>query len=159
MRERGDCFMFKIYGNISINKIIIDLFSRSNTYTFNIEGGHMKLILFIFLFPIFVYCQTAVIKGKVVAKGNEEKLVGADVHLLGTNIGCPTDKNGNYEIKNILPGKYKVRCSYIGAKNQDKIIDVKQNDSLVVNYKLMLINADSLKYKLDPNHIVPLSKK
>ena len=42
---------------------------------------------------------------------------------------------------------------------KEKIINLKPNDTLVVDFDITLINLDSLKiYKQDPNHIIPLRK-
>ena len=96
----------------------------------------MKLILIIFLSPFFIYSQTGIIKGRVVGEVNEENLLGANVILVGTKLGCATDKDGIYKIVNITPGKYILRCTYIGYKREQQQIDVKKGGEKVVDFKL-----------------------
>ncbi|HTX18206.1 MAG TPA: TonB-dependent receptor [Bacteroidota bacterium] len=60
---------------------------------------------------------TGKIRGKVVDVKSGEALVGASVLLEGTSMGASTDVNGVYLVLNVPPGKYKVRCSYLGYQS------------------------------------------
>ena len=109
---------------------------------------YIKLILIISLFPVIIYSQTGIIKGNVIGV-NEESLLGANVYLIGTEFGCATDNNGKYKIVNITPGKYIIRCTYIGYKAEQQHIDVKKCEEIVVDFKLTEteINAIIIKDK------------
>ncbi len=61
--------------------------------------------------------NNALLFGRVVDKDTNEPLVGANVTLKDYNIGSATDVYGNYLIKDIPPGIYTVKVSYIGYKS------------------------------------------
>ncbi len=61
--------------------------------------------------------NNALFFGRVVDKNTNEPLVGANVTLKNYNIGSATDVYGNYLIKDIPPGIYTVKVSYIGYKS------------------------------------------
>ena len=113
----------------------------------------MKLLLIIFLFPVFIFSQTE-IKGKVLDKNNEGNLVGANVYLVGTKFGCATDKDGKYKINNIIPGKHILRCTYIGYISEEKEIDIQKDDVLTVDFTLK-----ESEIKIDKNLISPNLKE
>ncbi len=47
-----------------------------------------------------------------------EPLIGVNVIITGRDIGAATDKDGNYYILNIPPGKYTVKFMFIGYKTR-----------------------------------------
>ena len=72
--------------------------------------------------------QTSKLVGVVTDGGTKESLIGANILLVGTNIGATTDVNGHYSILNIPPGRYNVRASLLGyavvtQQNVDIFID------------------------------------
>lgn len=61
------------------------------------------------------FCQTASkIAGKVQDAISADPLPGANIMLQGTSIGASTDLNGRYEIRDVPPGSYSIRVTYIG---------------------------------------------
>ncbi len=75
-------------------------------------------IFLILLFPLSIFAQTGVIKGKVNNSLSNESLFGVSVAIQGTSIGTVTDINGNYELKDLKPGYYNLDVIYIGYKRQ-----------------------------------------
>ena len=61
--------------------------------------------------------NNALLFGRVVDKDTNEPLVGANVTLKNYNIGAATDVYGNYLIKDISPGIYTVKVTYIGYES------------------------------------------
>jgi len=63
-----------------------------------------------------VFAQSGVgkISGKIIDADTQEELIGANIIILGTNLGAATDIEGNYFILNITPGTYNVKVSYVG---------------------------------------------
>ena len=56
-------------------------------------------------------------------------IVGATVHIKGTNITTQTDIKGDFNFPNLYPGKYTIVVSYIGYENAEETIplgDLKQ---------------------------------
>lgn len=68
--------------------------------------------------PVRGQAPTASIRGLVSAADNGESLVGANVvvtRLGGERAGAvATDVDGFYEIRNLEPGRYRIRVSYVG---------------------------------------------
>lgn len=74
-------------------------------------------IVFLSLLVVtFAQAQTGVgkLSGKVVDANTKEPLIGANVLIVGSQMGAATDINGEYFILNITPGTYSVKVSYVG---------------------------------------------
>ncbi len=63
------------------------------------------------------------IKGRVLDEGGEP-LVGANVYVIGTNLGAYTDAEGRYSVQKINPGRYDIKFSYAGYKEVIMPVDV-----------------------------------
>ncbi|MDZ7742628.1 MAG: carboxypeptidase-like regulatory domain-containing protein [Bacteroidota bacterium] len=61
---------------------------------------------------------TVTISGVILDQKTSEELPGATVIVEGTSISVSTDLNGNFEIKNLKPGKYNLKVSYIAYKDK-----------------------------------------
>jgi len=104
----------------------------------------IKKIIIITLLVLFVtdisFCQkTGIIKGSVKDKETQESLLGASVILIIDDkiIGNTSDKDGNYEIKNIPVGSYSIKASYIGYKQSTQYnIIVTSGNFQFVNFEL-----------------------
>jgi TonB-dependent receptor len=95
-----------------------------------------KIYLFlsiILLLPALAYSQNASITGTLFNTLNNEPLPGAHVHLDGSDRGSTTDANGNFSIKGIVAGHYKIKVSYIGYKDYEKEINIAENQTLKLN--------------------------
>jgi outer membrane receptor protein involved in Fe transport len=57
---------------------------------------------------------TGKIAGKILDRMTGESLLGANILIMGTNMGAAADIDGNYFIINIPPGNYEIRASSIG---------------------------------------------
>tara|TARA_B100000809_G_scaffold30738_1_gene26754 strand:+ start:1270 stop:1611 length:342 start_codon:yes stop_codon:yes gene_type:complete len=79
-------------------------------------------LFFITAYPI--QAQTGNINGRVETATNGTLLSGADILLIGTDIGGSTDSSGIYIIANILPGTYNLSAFYIGY-TQTTVTDIK----------------------------------
>ncbi|MCY7361958.1 MAG: TonB-dependent receptor, partial [Ignavibacteria bacterium] len=75
-------------------------------------------IFLILLYPLSIFAQTGIIKGKVNNSLSNESLFGVSVAIQGTSIGTVTDVDGNYELKDLKPGYYNLDVIYIGYKRQ-----------------------------------------
>ncbi len=94
------------------------------------------LIVFLLL-PTFLFA-TGNIKGVVTDSLSNERLVGANIILLGTSIGSATDIEGEYLISTIPAGRYTVRFSYVGYKFKDVFVTVVDNRTIEINISLVL---------------------
>jgi TonB-linked SusC/RagA family outer membrane protein len=90
------------------------------------------LIGLLFSFNIIYSQQLGEIRGTVYDKETNEPLPAAAVIIVGTMMGAATDANGNYIIKNVKPGVYKVQARFIGYGSQTKEVTVGPGDEIVV---------------------------
>lgn len=75
------------------------------------------ILLLIVSFVTPVWSGTAgKITGIVTEKGTREPLFGANVIVVGTQLGAVTDVDGRYTILDVPPGTYDIQISYIGYK-------------------------------------------
>lgn len=84
----------------------------------------MKKLLLIFFFVLGllfgglgqVYAQSGVGKlaGKVIDASTKEPLIGANVVIVGSELGAATNVDGKYFVLNIVPGTYEVKVSFVG---------------------------------------------
>ncbi|MFI5134306.1 MAG: TonB-dependent receptor domain-containing protein [Chitinophagales bacterium] len=81
----------------------------------------------------FLFAQTSSveIRGKVTSSTGE-KLDAAGVFLVDTKYNALTNSDGNYVIKNVSPGNYKLVCTYLGYK--------KFEEDIVVNDQKLQVN-------------------
>lgn len=90
--------------------------------------------------------ELGTITGRITGSENGEALIGATVVLEGTKKGATTDTKGRYSIKNIKPGTYNLRVSYISYQTKQlKDIDVKAGQTLTQNIVLSLDTKNKTK--------------
>ena len=75
-----------------------------------------KLFIILLLFISANYAQVGVgkLSGKIIDADTKEALIGANVIILGTQLGAASNIEGDYFILNITPGTYSVKVSYVG---------------------------------------------
>lgn len=99
----------------------------------------MKAIIlnlgFILLSALTASAQTGSISGTVTTSdGKPAEYVS--VTLKGTSKGDVTDGSGNYLVKAVKPGTYVILTSHVGASTQEQQVEVKQGETVVVNFIL-----------------------
>lgn len=103
------------------------------------------------LFFTFFICGFSVIygqgsgniKGVVTDKGSGEPLIGSNVFLDGTSLGAATDIDGNYTIRSIPAGSYKLVAKYIGYKEQSVQINIVSERTLALDIELEYAAVES----------------
>ncbi|MBI1938597.1 MAG: TonB-dependent receptor [Ignavibacteriales bacterium] len=86
-----------------------------------------KIIFLLILVQINLFAGiTGKLAGKITDAQTGEALAGANILIIGTNLGAAADEEGKYVILNIPPGTYQVKVSFIGYEqitiSQVKII-------------------------------------
>ncbi|MFL3008143.1 MAG: TonB-dependent receptor [Candidatus Neomarinimicrobiota bacterium] len=76
----------------------------------------MKFSILILTLSILFSQDVGTLSGTVTDNKTGEGLPGVNVIIKGTYYGSAADLNGNYSIKNIVPGNYDVEVSIIGYK-------------------------------------------
>jgi outer membrane receptor for ferrienterochelin and colicins len=78
--------------------------------------------------------QTATIAGKIIYEGTAVKY--ANVSLVGTSMGAPTDTFGIFKIQKIPKGIYKISVSYMGYDPMEKSVILKDGENIVINFDI-----------------------
>ncbi|MGB5288297.1 MAG: carboxypeptidase-like regulatory domain-containing protein, partial [Ignavibacteriaceae bacterium] len=73
-----------------------------------------SLVFLLIATTVFAQSGVGKMSGVVLDADTRESLIGANIVILGTNLGAATDIDGNYFILNITPGTYSVKVSYVG---------------------------------------------
>lgn len=58
--------------------------------------------------------STGTVEGTVTNQQSGAVMPGVNVSIVGTNQGAATDVDGNYEIKDLEPGTYRIKATYLG---------------------------------------------
>ena len=80
--------------------------------------------------------QLFTLSGKI-TNTSSVPLPGTSVYLLNTNRGTLSDEQGNFELKNLLPGKYTVQFSSVGYATTDLEITLNKNSNTPVTIQLI----------------------
>ena len=101
----------------------------------------IKLLVFCVLLE-FTLALSGSISGSV--SDGKTPLSGANVYIEGTGLGTMTDSLGNYKIKNLDVGKYRIIVNYIGYEGNSRALYISEKD-LFSNQPL----SESLSNKLE----------
>ena len=99
-----------------------------------------SLILNIALITIFniSYSQTGILKGYVKDATSNEEIPFANVFVEQLNSGIATDFDGFFEFKELKPGLYTIKCSFVGYESKRFAeINVNPNKPTILNIKLI----------------------
>ena len=90
-------------------------------------------VLIIALLPVFLFAQNT-ISGTVTDAATGNALPGANVVVVGTNMGAAATEDGSYSISNVPSGSYTVTASVIGYADGSQSVNVSGNAT--VNFSL-----------------------
>ncbi len=78
-----------------------------------------KLLIFsvIMVFIFYLSSMAGIIKGRVFDKLSKEPMIGVNILLQGTELGCASDIDGYFIIKKIPSGTYDLAFRFIGYKD------------------------------------------
>ena len=117
----------------------------------------MKNVILLFFISQFAIAQTSTIKGKIsTSDGKPAEFV--NIILKGTTKGTIADVEGNYSLNNLKAGSYTVFASFVGLKSKSEKVELKDNETLTVNFNLqedanqlqeVLVTANPSKYVTD----------
>ena len=104
-------------------------FSRSNKLLYFLTA------VFIIMFSLQTAWAgtTGKLSGIVLDSGSNEPLPGANVIIVGTNMGASTNMDGKYFVLNVPPGEYSVRATMMGygpVVQQEVIVNVDRTTTL-----------------------------
>ena len=72
----------------------------------------------------FLMAQEGSVSGRVTDAQTGDPLVGANVLVIGTNLGAATDINGEYSISRVPAGAQRLNANYIGFASSSSNVDI-----------------------------------
>ena len=99
-----------------------------------------KAIIVTFSLLSVLHAQSMTIEGIVKDKKTQKNLIGANVFIVGTSIGASTNTEGKYILKNVKPGSYKVKASYIGYQAVEVDIDLTSSENITQDFELSYVS-------------------
>ncbi len=104
----------------------------------------IRFLILVLLCISFGYANFALaqsrgkIIGKIRDKATGQTLPSANVHLLGTALGASSNRDGEFQIPSVPPGHYKLRSTYIGYEQNERMVQVESGQTLEINIDLVL---------------------
>jgi TonB-dependent receptor len=101
--------------------------------------------LIFMIFASFGYTAVAAsstIQGVVRDSQTGDALPGANVTLVKTSLGASTDVDGRFTIRDVPPGSYTLRATYVGYKSKDVSIQVNEGQTLKQDFKLVSVGVE-----------------
>lgn len=100
-----------------------------------------NLLLLLQLIAIVAFGQ---INLKGVVKGDGEPLAGASVIITNTFYGVSTSTDGSFELKNLKPGDYTLKVSFIGFETAELILSLNNDQKIEVNLESNVVLTDEI---------------
>lgn len=94
-----------------------------------------KILILVLFFSVQIIYSQFTLKGKI-TDTFKEPLVGVNIVLVDEEKGTTTDFDGNYELRNVIAGTYKIKVSFIGYDVEIK--EVTFGDNSVVEFNVTL---------------------
>ena len=84
----------------------------------------------------FLIAQEGSVSGRVTDSDTGDPLVGANVIVVGTNLGAATDVNGEYSISRVPAGAQRLNANYIGYASKSMNADIPTNGNAIGDFNL-----------------------
>ncbi|MBC8174742.1 MAG: TonB-dependent receptor, partial [Candidatus Marinimicrobia bacterium] len=98
--------------------------------------NHIINLSVISLFLASYTLSQTTITGRVIDSKTDQLLSGANIVLVGADLGTTSNKEGQYQLSIAEPGEYVLRVSFIGYKEAVRNLSLGQNQKLTVNIQL-----------------------
>ncbi|NOY77846.1 MAG: TonB-dependent receptor, partial [Calditrichaeota bacterium] len=125
----------------------------------------LMLLIWAIAFP--AQAQTGTLSGNVTDAATHRPLPGANVILVGTQLGTTTDASGSFRITGLLPGKYTVAVRFIGYKSVQKTVLIGKKPVTLafelqpqtLSTQEIVITANRAKFRETPVAFTNISRK
>jgi iron complex outermembrane receptor protein len=104
----------------------------------------MKNLSLMLLLQLFVFAGFGQIKLTGVVTGNNEPLAGASVVLGNSMYGVSTQSDGSFEFRNLKPGDYVVKVSFIGFESAETKVNLKSDQNILIELEPNVIMTDEI---------------
>jgi hypothetical protein len=94
------------------------------------------------IFTPKAFAASAIVEGVVRDAQTGDPMPGANVMLVKTGFGASTDIDGKYTIRDVPPGSYTLRATYIGYKEKEVAVQVKVGQTLKQEFKLNSVGVE-----------------
>ncbi len=81
-------------------------------------------------------------EGRVRDSQTGEPLPGANVQLVKTSLGASTDAEGRFTIRDIPPGSYTLRATYVGYRQKEVTVRVNEGETVKQDLKLLSVGVE-----------------
>ena len=105
--------------------------------TFSIPRSITNLLLLVGM-TTFLVAQQGAVSGRVTDADTGDPLVGANVLVVGTNLGAATDVNGEYSISRVPAGAQRLNAIYIGYGSKSMNVDVPADGNVSTDFGLSI---------------------
>ncbi len=102
----------------------------------------MKILLLLSFLLTALVSPAATIRGRVTGGKAGEALPGAVVVVQGTSLSAATDSDGRYELRNVPAGRYSVRVSYVGYREQTRPVTIAGDAAVTLDFALPAQSQD-----------------
>ncbi len=105
------------------------------------------LITCLFIITSSAYAIDGRIKGTVYDDQSLEPLIGANVLVVGTQVGAATDADGNFVIDNMRPGSYNLEFRYLGyttGKRNNVIVNPNRSTVVEIGLELSMLEGEQV---------------
>ena len=95
-----------------------------------------KTLLFLALYALSIYGQ-GILKGTITDSLTSDKLKGAEIFLIGTNLSTVSNTEGEFFIAGVPAGEYILQAFYLRYKEKKYLVNIKSDESLKLNIELL----------------------
>lgn len=93
--------------------------------------------------------STAVLRGRIAIAGTGEPLVSAVVEVVGRTRRAVADSSGAYRIAGLRPGTVQVRASYLGARTDEKTVELEAGETARVDFEASQLAVEMRELRVD----------
>jgi TonB-dependent receptor len=91
--------------------------------------------VFLLLLTHLLFAQTGTLTGKLLDAKSSESIIGGTVRVAQSSLGCSSDLDGNFVLRNVPVGTHTLTVSYIGYKTKEHgQIEVKANQETYLSF-------------------------
>ncbi|RIV24943.1 TonB-dependent receptor [Fibrisoma montanum] len=96
--------------------------------------------VYLILMGLFVSLQAvaATVRGRVVESATGEPVIGANILFEGNRLHGVSGLDGSYVVRNVTPGQYRIKISYLTYKTLVRSITVDKDETLTIDFTMEL---------------------
>ena len=104
---------------------------------------HGTLVFSLYVLLTSLACAgSAMIEGRVRDSQTGDALPGANVQIVKTGMGASTDIEGRYAIRDVPPGSYTLRATYVGYKTREFTVQVNEGQTVRQDFRMVAVGVE-----------------